>query len=86
MGAYASADTGHWIGPARDAVGFFELTLRNQLNISARIGVRGAGHHAGKVGVQPVSVNLLVNEALLHAGLFLFRENRGSKSILAGPV
>ena len=68
MSADASADAGHGIGLARYAVGFFKLTLGNELHIAAGIGVRGTGHHAGEVGVQPIPVNLLVDESLLHEG------------------
>ena len=56
------------LGPRAVAICFFELALGNQRNIASRIGVRGTGHHAGEVGVQPVPVNLLVDESLLHEG------------------
>ena len=74
MSADASADAGHGIGFARDAIGLFKLALRNQRNIAARVGVRGASHHAGEVGVQPIPVNLLVDKSLQHAGPFPLQE------------
>ena len=60
MRAYAAADAGQWIGFTGKLIGFFKSTFRDQRDIAARVGVRGTGHHAGKVGVQPIPVHLLV--------------------------
>src|SRR5208337_122396 len=79
MSADASADAGHWIGPARIAICLFKLTLCNELNIAAGIGVRGTGHHAGEVGVQPIPVNFLVDKALQHAEPFPLGKRPGLK-------
>jgi hypothetical protein len=79
MSAHASANAGHRIGLARSEIGSFEVAFRNLGNIAARIGVRGAGHHAGKIGVQPIPVNLLVDEPLLHESPSLLSDKLGGK-------
>src|ERR1700740_237714 len=66
MSAYASADAGQGVGIAREAVGFFKPSFRNQRDVPPGIGVGRAGHHAGKVGVQPVPAHRLVLKTLLH--------------------
>src|ERR1035438_294129 len=69
MSTDPSADAGHGIWLACNAIGLFKLALCNELDIASGIGVRGTGHHAGKVGVQPIPVNLFIDKALQHAGL-----------------
>ena len=62
MCANASANARHGIGIARKAIRVFELTFRNQRDVAAGIGVCGARHHAGEVGIQPLPIDLLVSE------------------------
>ena len=61
MRAHSSADAGQWIRIARQTVGFFKASFRNQAHIAPSVGVRRAGHHAGKVRVQPIPINLFVS-------------------------
>ena len=56
------------LGSRAIAVGLFKFALGNERNITAGIGMRGTGHHAGEVGVQPIPVNLLVDKAFEHPG------------------
>ena len=66
MRANTAADAGHWIGIARVAISFFELPFRNERDVAAGIGLRRAGHHARKVRVEPVGIDLLVTKACAH--------------------
>ena len=75
MRAHASADAGQRIRIARQAIGFLESSLGNQADIASGIGVRRASHHAGKVRVQPIPVDLLVFESLQHARRFQPRDS-----------
>ncbi len=70
MRADASADAGQRIGLARQSIGLFEAALGNQADVASGVGMRRTGHHAGKVGVQPIPVDLLVFESLQHCGTF----------------
>src|SRR5215469_17172034 len=56
MGADAAADRSEWIGIARELVSFFEASFRDQSHVPAGVRVCGTGHHAGKVGIQPISI------------------------------
>src|SRR5215470_5276264 len=62
----ASADAGQGIGIASKAVGFFKTSFSDQRDVAPRVGVGGAGHHAREVGVEPIPINRLVGESLLH--------------------
>src|SRR5579884_3702304 len=64
--ANPAADAGQRIGIAREAVGFFEAAFADQRDIAARIRMRRARHHAGEIGVQPISVHPLLFESLQH--------------------
>src|SRR5689334_1624429 len=66
MSANAPADAGQGIGIAREAIGFFEPSFRNQRDVPSGVGVGRAGHHAGKVGVQPIPAYRFVFKTPLH--------------------
>jgi hypothetical protein len=76
MGADAAADRSEWIGIARELVSFFEASFRDQSHVPAGVRVCGTGHHAGKVGIQPISIHLLVFESLQHERSRLVFQNR----------
>jgi hypothetical protein len=85
MSADAPADAGQADWARARAVGLFKLALCNELNIAAGVGVRGTGHHAGEVGVQPIPVNLLVDEAFAAWGPSLGRKGRAARGRLFRP-
>src|SRR5579859_1144548 len=66
MGTDSSTDTRQRIGLTRVAVGFFKVAFRNQRDVPPRVGMRGAGHHAGEIGIEPISIYLFVNKPLQH--------------------
>ena len=66
MRADASANAGQWVWTSSIAIGFLEIALSDKLDIFPRIGVGGAGHHAGEVGIEPILVHLLVDKPSLH--------------------
>src|ERR1700686_91460 len=68
MRADSSANAGQRVGLARQAVGLFEPSFCDQADVTSGVGVRRAGHHAGKVSVQPIRIDLLVFESLQHCG------------------
>ena len=70
MRADASADAGQRIWARARCDRLLRNALGNQADIAPGIGVRRAGHHAGKVGVQPIPIDLLVLESLQHCGTF----------------
>ena len=73
MGADAAADAGHGIGLAGVAVGLFEVAFGDEFDVATCVGMGGAGHHAGKVGIEPIPVHLFIFEAVRHAGLSWLR-------------
>jgi len=80
-----AADAGHWIGLTRSPIGLFKFAVGNQRYITACIGMRGAGHHAGKVGVQPIPVNLLVDKAFEHTGTYLTEGENARRPAWTAP-
>ncbi len=66
MRADPPADAGQRIRVARQPVCFFKAALGNQAHVASGVGVCRAGHHAGKVGVQPIPVDFFVFESLQH--------------------
>ena len=68
MRAHASADAGQRIRIARQPIGLFETSLGNQADVASGVGVGRAGHHAGKVRVQPIRVDFLVFVSFQHCG------------------
>src|SRR5260370_16255409 len=60
MRAHSSADAGQQIGIARDSISFLEAPLGDQADIASSLGMRRAGHHAGKVRVHPLPVHLFI--------------------------
>ena len=66
MRADASANAGQGIGIARQSIGFFEPSFRNQPDVASGVGVRRASHHAGKVGVAANPHRPFVFESLQH--------------------
>src|ERR1700719_3227969 len=68
MRANAPANARQWIRIARQTIGLFESSLRDQTDVASGIGMRRTRHHAGKIRVQPIRVNFLVFESLEHRG------------------
>src|SRR5215469_11791962 len=66
MGADSSTDAGQRIRIARQPVSFFKSVFGDQTHVASGICMSRAGHHAGKVGVQPVCIDLLAFESLQH--------------------
>src|ERR1700693_2379334 len=60
MCADSSANAGQRVRLARQAVGLFEPSFCNQADVASGVSMRWAGHHAGKVCVQPIRIDLLV--------------------------
>src|SRR5271163_1911057 len=51
MRADAPADAGQWVRASSRTIGFLEIAFSDKFDIFSRIGVCGAGHHAGEVGI-----------------------------------
>ena len=66
MRADTAADARHRIGIARVAISLFELPFRDERDVPAGVGLRRARHHARKVRVQPVAIDLLVSKPCAH--------------------
>src|SRR5271167_4800029 len=63
MSANPPADARHRIRIARVLVRFLKLSLADQRDVAAGIGMRWTRHHAREVGVQPFPVDRLLGEA-----------------------
>ena len=64
--ANPAADAGHRVRIARIAICFFKLPLRDERDVTACVGLRRASHHARKIRVQPVAIDLLVTKTREH--------------------
>ena len=80
MRTNATTDAGQRIGVAGKTIGLFKTAFRDQTNIAPGIGMGRAGHHAGKVGIKPISVDLLILIALQHGAMPLLQLEESSGS------
>src|ERR1035437_9123227 len=86
MRADSPADARQGIRLARQAIGLFEPPLGNQANVASGIGMGRAGHHAGKVCMQPIPVDLLVFKSLQHCGTFTPSSDGTSTRFVNAPA
>ncbi len=78
MGANPPADAGHRVGIAGKTISLFKAALGDERHVAAGVGMGRTGHHAGKVGIQPIPINRFVEEPCSHGC-------RRRRNLRAGP-